>query len=49
LLGLNTVTRAVGPTGQLRKIKMGDTVKYLNIEESKTVLYPGSMKIDWKV
>lgn len=48
LVGLDQVTRAVGPTGNLRKINVNDTVKYLNIEESKTVLYPGSLKIDWK-
>lgn len=48
LLGLTKVSRAARPTGQLRKIKIGNTVKYLNVEESKTVLYPGSLKIDWK-
>lgn len=48
LVKLNKIGRAVGATGRLRTIKVDNTIKYLNLEESKTVSYPVAFKIDWQ-
>jgi len=48
LCSLEKLSRAVGPTGRLKRIQRGAVVAYLNIEESLSVAYPGSMKVNWQ-
>ncbi|KIV98212.1 hypothetical protein, variant [Exophiala mesophila] len=48
LAKLNKIGRAAGATGRLRRIEVDNMIKYLNLEESKTVSYPVAFKIDWQ-
>ncbi|KIW24947.1 uncharacterized protein PV07_10625 [Cladophialophora immunda] len=48
LCGLEKLSRAVGPTGQLRRLKEGDVVNYLNVEESMVQSYPASLTVRWE-
>ncbi|KIW78908.1 hypothetical protein Z517_08747 [Fonsecaea pedrosoi CBS 271.37] len=48
LCGLEGLTRAVGPTGQLRQLNEGDVVNYLNVEESMVQPYPAALTIKWQ-
>ncbi|OAP58172.1 hypothetical protein AYL99_07262 [Fonsecaea erecta] len=48
LCGLKKLGRAVGPTGQLRRLTEGDVVNYLNVEESMVQSYPASLTIKWE-
>ncbi|KIW96307.1 uncharacterized protein Z519_03376 [Cladophialophora bantiana CBS 173.52] len=48
LCELEKLDRAVGPTGQLRRLNEGAVVNYLNVEESMVQSYPASMMINWE-
>ncbi|KAK5270764.1 hypothetical protein LTR96_004042 [Exophiala xenobiotica] len=45
---LKGLSRAVGPTGTLRRVTQGHMITYLNEEESTTSSRPVSMKVKWQ-
>jgi len=47
VMGLQGLTKAPGLQGELRAISGGDSTAYLNIEESNSLSYPSSMKVNW--
>lgn len=47
LSGLRNLSRAPGPSGNLRRLKQGELTMYLNVEESASSLHPVSMKVNW--
>ena len=50
LKGLKCLERTPGPQGRIKLVRdeaTGD-VRYLNAEESRYVMYPGSMRVRWK-
>ena len=51
LKGLKDLERTPGPQGRIKLVKDDATgdVRYLNAEESLYVMYPGSMRIRWKI
>jgi hypothetical protein len=45
---LKNLSRAKGPTGQIRRFKQDSLMTYLNVEESAGTSHPVSMKVNWQ-